>query len=174
MQHCRDIFEKKLHDYGASWRIMRASSITDQIFIKAKRVRTLETIGDRKVDEGVEAEFAGIVNYGIIALIQLQQGASDTVDICPDEALRLYLAEADENKYLMMRKNHDYGEAWRDMRVSSFTDIILTKIARIKQIENLNGDTLISEGIDANYRDIVNYAVFALIKLSKTDEPNNC
>lgn len=162
---CRDLFVKKLHDYGASWRIMRPASITDQIFIKAKRIRTLEITKESKVGEGIYPEFIGIVNYGVIGLIQLERGFSDTVDITAEEALSLYDRHITATKELMLAKNADYGEAWRDMRISSYTDLILTKIQRTKQIENLGGATLVSEGVDANYKDMINYSLFALIKL---------
>lgn len=163
--HCRDIFVKKMHDYGISWRIMRPSSLTDQIYIKANRIRTLETTGENRVGDEVAPEFAAIVNYGIMALIQCAEGAGEGDDISPERALELYDREFDATLKLMLDKNHDYGEAWRQMRVSSFTDIILTKIHRTKQIEDHDGKTLVSEGVENNYRDMVNYAVFALIKL---------
>ena len=162
---CRTLFEKKLHDYGASWRILRPTSLTDQLFIKAKRIRQLETTGLSLVGEGIRPEFVGLVNYGIVGLIQLAKGCSDTVDVSPVEARALYDIYAREALELMKRKNHDYDEAWRDMRVSSYTDLILTKIQRVKEMEDLAGQTLVSEGIDANYMDIINYSVFALIKL---------
>ena len=164
---CRSLFEKKLHDYGASWRILRPSSLTDQLFIKAKRIRQLETTGTSLVDEGIRPEFVGLVNYGIVGLIQLAYGYSDTVDKTPEEALALYDSYARDALELMKRKNHDYDEAWRGMRVSSYTDLILTKLQRVKEMEDLAGHTLVSEGVDANYMDIINYAVFALIKLDK-------
>ncbi len=167
MKECRTLFAKKLHDYGASWRILRPQSLTDQLFIKAKRIRSLEIKKEALVDEGIRPEFIALINYGIIGLIQLNRGFADTVDIQPDEALTLYDRYADEVLRLMIRKNHDYDEAWRSMRVSSYTDFILTKIERIKEIEDLGGDTLVSEGIDANYMDIINYAVFGAIKLSE-------
>ncbi len=167
MKECRTLFAKKLHDYGASWRILRPQSLTDQLFIKAKRIRSLEIKKEALVDEGIRPEFIALINYGIIGLIQLNRGFADTVDIQPDEALALYDRYADEVLRLMVRKNHDYDEAWRSMRVSSYTDFILTKIERIKEIEDLGGDTLVSEGIDANYMDIINYAVFGAIKLSE-------
>ena len=163
---CRSLFEKKLHDYGASWRILRPSSLTDQLFIKAKRIRSLEIKGESMVGEGIRPEFIALINYGIVGLIQLSRGFADTVDISNSEAMALYDEHARQALELMKRKNHDYDEAWRSMRVSSYTDFILTKIERIKEIENLQGDTLVSEGIDANYMDIINYAVFGLIKLS--------
>ncbi len=167
MEECRTLFAKKLHDYGASWRILRPQSLTDQLFIKAKRIRSLEIKKEALVDEGIRPEFIALINYGIVGLIQLSHGFSDTVDMQPDEALALYDQYADEVLQLMIRKNHDYDEAWRSMRVSSYTDFILTKIERIKEIEDLGGDTLVSEGIDANYMDIINYAVFGAIKLSE-------
>mgnify|MGYP002622512292 CR=1 FL=1 len=164
---CRDIFEQKLHDYRASWRILRPASLTDQLFIKAKRIRSLETKRENLVGEGIRPEFMALVNYGIVGLIQLQLGYADTVDVSNSEALAHYDQHAHEALELMKRKNHDYDEAWRGMRVSSYTDLILTKIERIKEIENLGGETLVSEGIDANYMDIVNYAVFGMIKLER-------
>lgn len=167
MAECRELFAKKLHDYGASWRIMRPSSLTDQLFIKAKRIRSLEITGKAMVNEGIRPEFIGLINYGIVGLIQLEKGFSDNVDISPDEALTLYDRHAKEAFELMMRKNHDYGEAWRDMRVSSYTDFILTKIARIKELEDLHGKAIVSEGIDSNYMDIINYSVFGAIRLKK-------
>ena len=166
---CRDLFVKKLHDYGASWRIMRPASITDQIFIKAKRIRTLEITKESKVGEGIYPEFVGIVNYGVIGLIQLERGFADKVDIAADEAIALYDRYVTATKQLMYAKNADYGEAWRDMLIASYTDLILTKIQRTKQIENLGGATLVSEGIDANYMDMINYSLFALIKLEYGD-----
>ena len=164
---CRTLFEKKLHDYGASWRILRPSSLTDQLFIKAKRIRSLEIKKESLVGEGIRPEFIALINYGIVGLIQIYHGFADTVDISNDKAMTLYDKYANEALELMKRKNHDYDEAWRGMRVSSYTDFILTKIERIKEIENLGGDTLVSEGIDANYMDIINYAVFGAIKLSE-------
>ena len=164
---CRDIFSKKLHDYRASWRILRPASLTDQLFIKAKRIRSLEIKKESLVGEGIRPEFVALINYGIVGLIQLEKGFAYTVDIDNKEAMNLYDHYAHEALALMKRKNHDYDEAWRGMRVSSYTDLILTKIERIKEIENLSGETLISEGIDANYMDIINYAVFGLIKLKE-------
>ncbi len=164
---CRELFGKKLHDYKASWRILRPSALTDQLFIKAKRIRSLEIKKESMVGEGIRPEFIALINYGIVGLIQLNEGFADTVDIDNDEAMRLYDRYAHEALELMKKKNHDYDEAWRGMRVSSYTDFILTKIERIKEIENLQGETLVSEGIDANYMDIINYAVFGLIKLKK-------
>ena len=157
---CRELFINKMKDYGPSWRILRPRSVTDQIFIKAKRIRSIET----KVGEGIWPEFIGIINYGIIGLIQLKLGYSDTVDISKEQALELYDKFIADTKNLMIAKNTDYGEAWRDMRISSYTDLILTKIQRTKEIENHGGATLVSEGIDANYQDMINYSVFALIK----------
>ena len=165
MAQCRELFVKKMHDYGTAWSIMRPSSLTDQLFIKAKRIRTLEITKESKVGEGIYPEFIGIVNYGVIGLIQLQRGFSDNVDITPEEAIALYDHYITATKELMYAKNADYGEAWRDMRIASYTDLILTKIQRTKQIENLGGATLVSEGIDAHYMDMINYSLFALIKL---------
>ncbi len=169
MQECRTLFGKKLHDYGASWRILRPSSLTDQLFIKAKRIRSIEITGTTLVGEGIRPEFIALINYGIIGLIQLKNGFTDTVDTTPDEAMAMYDEFAKECLKLMLRKNHDYAEAWRDMRVSSYTDFILTKIQRVKEIENINGNTLVSEGIDANYMDIINYACFGAIKTAENE-----
>ena len=166
ISECRSLFGKKLHDYGASWRILRPSSLTDQLFIKAKRIRSLEIKKVSKVGDDIRPEFIALINYGIIGLIQLEKGFSDTVDMTAGEAMEHYHRHALEALELMKRKNHDYDEAWRSMRVSSYTDFILTKIERIKEIENLGGDTIASEGIDSNYMDIINYAVFGAIKLS--------
>ena len=162
---CEDIFTKKMKDYGIAWRILRPSSMTDQIYIKAQRIRSIEQKGISKIDEGIRSEYIGIVNYCIMALIQLEKGTSESDDLTEDETLRLYTSYYAQAKELMMDKNHDYDEAWRNMRMSSFTDLILMKLKRIKQIEDNMGKTLISEGIDANYLDMINYAVFALIKL---------
>lgn len=162
---CRSLFEKKLKDYGASWRIMRQQSITDQIFIKAKRIRNLEKKKYQKVNESITDSLIAIVNYGIIALIQLEIEFSDIIDLYDEEALRLYDQYILKTQKLMIVKNHDYDEAWQDMRMSSYIDFILVKIFRIKQIESNEKRTLVSEGIDANYMDIINYALFALIKL---------
>ncbi|MDE7411461.1 MAG: DUF1599 domain-containing protein [Paramuribaculum sp.] len=164
---CRRIFEKKLSDYGASWRIMRPQSITDQIFIKAKRIRSLETKMTSKVGEGILPEFIAIVNYGVVGLIQLRHGYVDAVDMSNDKAMKLYEKYVDEARQLMYAKNHDYDEAWRGMRINSYTDMILTKIQRTKEIENHHGMTEVSEGIDANYLDMINYAVFGIIKLTE-------
>ncbi len=162
---CRALFLKKTKDYGTAWRILRTSSLTDQIFIKAQRIRTLQEKGESKVGEGIIDEFIGIVNYCNMALIQLELKENDAMELSAEEATEYYDRQIKMTKELMMNKNHDYGEAWRDMRVSSLTDLILMKLLRIKQIEDNNGQTLVSEGIDAGYRDMINYAVFALIKL---------
>ncbi len=168
IRECTDIFEKKMHDYGAAWRIMRVPSVTDQLFIKARRIRSIQEKGKSLINEGQESEFKGIINYCIIGLIQLELGAVvEGVDVKKEEILEHYKRYFQEAKSLMEKKNHDYGEAWRTMRVSSITDLILMKIHRTKQIEDLGGKTLISEGIDANYLDMINYAVFALILLNE-------
>ena len=164
---CREIFSKKMHDYGSAWRILRVSSLTDQIFIKANRIRTLQQTKENKVGEGVESEFIGIINYCAMALIQLELPEGTSLELSENEASTGYDKHISETKQLMADKNHDYGEAWRDMRVSSLTDLILMKLLRVKQIEDNEGETLISEGVDANYQDIVNYAVFAMILLSE-------
>ena len=164
MAGCRDIFKKKLHDYGAAWRIMRPSSVTDQIFIKA------EVKGVSLVGEGIYPEFQAIVNYGIVGLIQLELGYAETEDMDAAKAMEYYDKYAQSALELMLRKNHDYDEAWRSMRVSSYTDLILMKLNRTKQIEGHDGQTLISEGIDANYLDMINYSVFGLIKLSEAQD----
>jgi hypothetical protein len=163
---CKDIFIKKMKDYGCAWRILRLSSLTDQIFIKAQRIRSIEMKGSQMVGEDIRNEFIGIVNYSIIALIQLEKGVTEQPDLSDEEIEELYEKYYNESKELMKSKNHDYGEAWRDMRVSSLTDLILQKLLRVKQIEDNQGKTLISEGIDANYYDMINYAIFALIKLN--------
>lgn len=169
MALCKEIFDKKIEDYGPSWRIMRPMSITDQLYIKAKRIRTLEMTNVSMIDEGILPEFIAIVNYGIIGLIQLELDITDTIDIDNDCAILLYDKYAKEAKNLMIAKNHDYGEAWRNMRINSYTDLILTKLQRIKQIESNDGKTLISEGIASNYLDIINYAVFGIIKLTELE-----
>ena len=166
LEGCRTLFAKKLHDYNASWRMLRPSSLTDQLLIKARRIRTIEVKGKAMVEDDIRSEFVALINYGIVGLIQLEKGFADSVDITNDEALALYDKYASEALQLMLRKNHDYDEAWRMMRVSSYTDFILTKIERVKEIENLGGGTLVSEGIDANYMDIINYSVFGVIKLT--------
>ena len=167
---CRDLFSKKLHDYGPAWRILRPASVTDQIFIKANRIRSIEVKGVSMVDEGIRPEFVAIVNYGVIGLIQLAKGFADTTDISNEEALALYDKYITATKELMYAKNHDYGEAWRGMRISSYTDLILMKLYRTKQIESHGGKTIVSEGIDANYMDMINYALFGLIKLEYGEE----
>lgn len=167
LKMCRDLYVKKLQDYGAAWRIMRAQSITDQIFIKANRVRSLEVKKESKVGEGILPEFIGIVNYGIIGLIQLRLGYAESEDLSLDKAVEYYDQYVSETRDLMIAKNHDYDEAWRSMRVNSYTDLILMKIMRTKQIEDNNGVTQVSEGIDANYMDMINYSVFAIIKLTE-------
>ncbi len=164
---CRELFLKKTKDYGTAWRILRLPSLTDQIFIKAQRIRSLQQNEVRKIDEGEQSEFIGIINYSIMALIQLKKGVAEQPDLEADDVIALYDKEVATTKTLMENKNHDYGEAWRDMRVSSLTDLILQKLLRVKQIEDNKGATLVSEGIDANYQDIVNYAVFALIHLNE-------
>ena len=163
---CRDLYTKKLQDYGSAWRILRLPSLTDQIFIKAQRIRSLQENEVRKVDEGEASEFIGIINYSIMALIQLELGVADQPDLNVDEATRLYDEKIKLTKDLMEAKNHDYGEAWRDIRVSSLTDLILQKVLRVKQIEDNKGKTIVSEGIDANYQDMINYSVFALIHMN--------
>ena len=166
IKDCRELFIKKTKDYGTAWRILRLPSLTDQIFIKAQRIRSLQENEVRKVDEGEQSEFIGIINYSIMALIQIDKGISEQADLTLEEALNEYDNAIGQTKNLMENKNHDYGEAWRDMRVSSLTDLILQKLLRVKQIEDNQGATLVSEGIDANYQDIINYAVFALIHLN--------
>lgn len=168
MAECRSLFAKKLHDYGASWRILRPSSLTDQLFIKAKRIRSLEIKQVSLVGEGIRPEFIALINYGIVGLIQIEKEFADQVDITPEDALTMYDEKAKEALDLMIKKNHDYDEAWRDMRVSSYTDFILTKIQRVKEIEDINGQTLVSEGIDSNYMDIINYSVFGAIKTKES------
>ena len=163
---CTEIFKKKTIDYGTAWRILRSSSLTDQIFIKANRIRTIQETGSSKVNEGIEPEFIGIVNYCVMALIQLDLEKDNRLELPAYEVISHYQKKIQEAKDLMMAKNHDYGEAWRDMRVSSLTDLILMKILRVKQIEDNKGKTIISEGIDANYFDMLNYSVFALIHLN--------
>ena len=160
---CRSLFIHKMSDYGSAWRILRLPSLTDQIFIKAQRIRQLQQNSVRKVDEDERSEFIGIINYCIMALIQLEEGVVEQPDLDVDQAIGLYDKHIAETKTLMENKNHDYGEAWRDMRVSSLTDLILQKLLRVKQIEDNQGKTLVSEGIDANYQDMINYAIFALI-----------
>lgn len=166
IKKCRDVFEKKMFDYGTSWRVMRPMSLTDQIYIKARRIRSLEEKGGRAaVNEGIEPEFVGIVNYCAMALVQLKLGPGEALE--PEEALAAYDKAIHDSTSLMLNKNHDYDEAWRSMRISSFTDIILQKLLRTKEIEDHQGQTIISEGVDANYMDMINYALFALIKLEE-------
>lgn len=165
IETCRSLFKRKMNDYGCAWRILRLPSLTDQIFIKAQRIRQLQENDVRKVDEGEKSEFIGIINYCIMALIQIDLGVVEQPDLGAEEAIELYDKHIGITKQLMMDKNHDYGEAWRDMRVSSLTDLILQKLLRVKSIENNEGKTEVSEGIDANYRDMINYAVFAMIHL---------
>ena len=167
IEKCRSLFINKMTDYGSAWRILRLPSLTDQIFIKAQRIRQLQENTTRKVDEGEVSEFIGIVNYSIMALIQLEKGIADQPDFNTEEATELYDKHLQETKSLMENKNHDYGEAWRDMRVSSLTDLILQKLLRVKQIEDNQGKTIVSEGLDANYQDMINYAVFALIHMNE-------
>lgn len=169
VEECRNLFVKKMSDYGSAWRILRLPSLTDQIFIKAQRIRQLQENTERKVDEGEKSEFIGIINYSIMALIQIELGVVEQPDLTTEEATSLYDKHIKITKELMENKNHDYGEAWRDMRVSSLTDLILQKLLRVKQIENNQGKTLVSEGIDANYQDMINYAIFAMIHLSESD-----
>ena len=169
VDRCKDIFLKKMKDYGTAWRILRVSSITDQISIKAQRIRSVEEKGRQLVSDDIGTEFIGIINYAIIALIQLELGHEKDHELTADQVRKLFDKHISESKRLMENKNHDYGEAWRNMRVSSMTDLILMKLLRIKQIENNQGETLISEGVEANYHDIINYAVFALIKMGEEE-----
>lgn len=169
---CRALYIKKFQDYGSAWRILRLPSLTDQIFIKAQRIRSLQENEIRKVDEGETAEFIGIINYSVMALIQIEKGIVQQPDLAEVEAISLYDEQIALTKQLMLDKNHDYGEAWREMRVSSLTDLILQKLLRVKQIEDNAGKTIVSEGVDANYRDMINYAVFALILLQFTQNHN--
>ncbi|MEL7123600.1 MAG: DUF1599 domain-containing protein [Bacteroidota bacterium] len=167
IDRCKSLFLKKTKDYGTAWRILRPSSLTDQIFIKAKRIRTIEVKGQQKVDDPLDGEYIGIINYAIMAMIQLELSEEDGLDL-PYEVVEIhYNKQVDETKALLAMKNHDYGEAWRDMRISSYTDLILMKLLRVKQIEDNDGKTLVSEGLEANYRDIINYAIFALVKISE-------
>ena len=168
VQVCQDLFSKKMKDYVCAWRILRLPSLTDQIFIKAQRIRGLQQNAVQKVDEGAASEFVGIINYCVMALIQIEKGVVEHPDLSFEKAVLLYETKIAITKQLMMDKNHDYGEAWRDMRVSSLTDLILQKLLRVKQIEDNAGHTLVSEGIDANYQDMINYAVFALIHLNES------
>ncbi|MDO1499892.1 DUF1599 domain-containing protein [Winogradskyella maritima] len=166
---CRSLFLNKMQDYGSAWRILRLPSLTDQIFIKAQRIRSLQQNAERKVDEGEVSEFIGIINYCTMALIQLEKGVVEQPDMDVDTAIELYDKHIKITRDLMLNKNHDYGEAWRDMRVSSLTDLILQKLLRVKQIEDNAGKTIVSEGIDANYQDMINYSVFAMIHLGEAE-----
>jgi len=170
---CRELFEHKTADYGTAWRILRPSSITDQLYIKAMRIRSIEEKGEQKVSDPVEAEFTGLVNYSILALVQLEISSDAPLELSLGEAVSLYNAQVEENLRLLQNKNHDYGEAWRHMRISSMTDLILQKLLRIKQIEDNSGATLVSEGVAANYRDIINYAVFCLIKMDEAKQKDS-
>ncbi len=170
IEKCRALFVSKMHDYGSAWRILRLPSLTDQIFIKVQRIRGLQENVEQKIEEDEASEFIGIVNYSLMALIQLKKGIATQPDLSLEEATQLYDEHVAETKQLMLDKNHDYGEAWRDMRVSSLTDLILQKVLRVKQMENNKGKTLVSEGVYANYQDMVNYAVFALIHLEEEQE----
>lgn len=165
IERCRSLFINKMKDYGSAWRILRLPSLTDQIFIKAQRIRQLQENLTRKIDEGEVSEFIGIINYSLMALIQLEKGIAEQPDLNTEAATKLYDKHIAKTKSLMQDKNHDYGEAWREMRVSSLTDLILQKLLRVKQIEDNKGKTIVSEGIDANYQDMINYAIFALIHL---------
>ncbi len=166
IRECREIFLTKMKDYGTAWRILRAPSLTDQIYIKARRIRSIGDKGAQKINEGIKPEFIGIVNYAVIALIQLDLGTEERLELKEEEAAALYDKYICAARDLMLNKNHDYGEAWRNMRLSSLTDIILMKLMRTKQIEDNEGKTYISEGVDANYYDMINYAIFAVIKLN--------
>lgn len=167
---CRQLFRSKMLDYGCAWRILRLPSLTDQIFIKAQRIRSLQENKEQRVDESQEMEFIGVINYSLMALIQIELGVAEQPDLEPKQAAKLYDKQAKLAKELMENKNHDYGEAWRDLRISSLTDLILQKLFRVKQIEDNQGKTVVSEGVDANYQDIINYAVFALIHFEEQQE----
>ncbi len=167
VKRCQDIFLKKTHDYGTAWRILRPSSLTDQLFIKAKRIRSIDEKATQMVDDSIDGDFIGLVNYAYMALIQLELNGDEELELSPEKAKTLYEQQAIAVRNLMIAKNHDYGEAWRDMRISSITDLILMKLLRIRQIEDNKGKTLISEGLDANYADIANYAIFALILINE-------
>jgi hypothetical protein len=167
LEKCRQLFVKKTKDYGTAWRILRPSSLTDQLFIKARRIRQIEEAGTQVVADKIDDEYIGLVNYSLMALIQLQLPADTALELPPPYATDLYNTNAAETRSLMIQKNTDYGEVWRDMRISSLTDLILMKLLRVKQIEDNAGKTLVSEGLEANYQDIINYSVFALIKLSE-------
>lgn len=170
IEQCQSVFEAKQKDYGTAWRILRLASLTDQIYIKANRIRSIQVKGDQRIEEGIVPEFIGIVNYSVMALIQLEKGVAEKADLSATEAVTLFQSHLFSARDLMMDKNHDYDEAWRNMRISSLTDIVLMKLLRIKQIEDNQGKTLVSEGLDANYHDIINYSVFALIKLTLENE----
>ena len=170
IEKCRALFVNKMKDYGSAWRILRLPSLTDQIFIKAQRIRQLQENITRKIDEDETPEFIGIINYSVMALIQLEKGVVEQPDLNVKQATKLYDSHIEETKSLMQNKNHDYGEAWRDMRISSLTDLILQKLLRVKQIEDNKGKTIVSEGIDANYQDMINYAVFALILMKENED----
>ena len=165
IDQCRTLFVNKMKDYGSAWRILRTSSLTDQIYIKAQRIRSLQLKKVKKINEGEVPEFIGIINYSIMALIQLEKGVSEKPDFTSDQILSFYNEKVKETFELMLAKNHDYGEAWRDMRITSLTDLIIQKLIRVKKIEENSGKTIVSEGIDANYQDIINYAIFALIHI---------
>lgn len=167
--HCRELFLKKTADYGTAWRILRPASITDQLYIKALRIRSIEEKGKQQVDDSIESEFSGLVNYSILALIQISLSSEEPLELRPERVSELYDRQVEENIRLLAAKNHDYDEAWRLMRISSMTDLILQKLLRIKQIEDNAGQTLVSEGLEGNYRDIINYAVFALIRLGEKE-----
>lgn len=166
MALCKTLFAKKTHDYGTAWRVLRLPSITDQIFIKAQRIRSVQEKGLQKVEDSIKDEFIGIINYCLIAMMQIHLAPSDKMEMSLEELEPLYDSAVQETFDLLQNKNHDYDEAWRDMRVSSMTDIILMKLLRVKQMENIEGKTLVSEGVKANYQDMINYSVFCLIKLS--------
>ena len=167
---CQELFYRKTQDYGTAWRILRPSSLTDQLYIKAKRIRQIETTGEQRVADPVADEYVGLINYSLLAILQLKLAEAEPLELDPQRALDLYRAEVDTTRQLMIDKNSDYGEVWREMRLSSLTDLILQKLLRVKQIEDNAGKTQVSEGLEANYRDIVNYAVFALIKLDESNE----
>ncbi len=167
IQKCKTVFISKTRDYGTAWRILRPSSLTDQIYIKAKRIRNIEELARQKVADSVESEYVGIINYSAMALIQLEKSDNAKVELTVEEVEVLYDQQINITKELMIQKNHDYGEVWREMRRSSFTDMILMKLLRVKQIEDNKGETLVSEGLDANYRDVINYAIFALINIEE-------
>lgn len=170
IEKCRSLFIKKMHDYGSAWRILRLPSLTDQIFIKAQRIRNIQENGEQKIEDDEQTEFIGIINYSVMALIQLQEGVVEKPDFSVEEATQRYDETVAATKQLMLDKNHDYGEAWKHLRVSSLTDLILQKLLRVKEIESNQGKTLVSEGVAANYQDMINYAVFALIHLQEQDK----